>query len=928
VWPAIFITLLAFSVAALAVGWLARGRAARIALDEPNARSLHAVPVPRTGGIGLLFGVAAGWTLVGTVLPWTLWVATAVVITISLLDDIYGLPAAVRLVAHLFAATLTAISLLGGESLLLVIAAVFAISWMCNLYNFMDGADGLAGGMALFGFFAYAVAAWFSGSTQFALLNLAIAAAAAGFLVHNFHPARIFLGDSGSVALGFLAATFGIIGWLQHDWTWWFPLLVFSPFIVDASVTLAKRLLAGTRVWEAHRDHYYQRLVQLGWGHRNTACAEYALMVVCVSAGLWAMTLNNNIQHLLLTTVGIVYLVAIIAIEIAWRKKPTPMPNNIRTLLAIAHDLAAVAIAWLLAFWLRFNLELPEPYNEQAWLSLRWVVPLYGVILYVSGLYRGIWRYASLSDLQRIILAVGSAALAVTAMLFMLQLTVPRSVLVMSPVLLVVLMGGSRLAYRGWKEHRLGLRLVTGREPVVVLGAGEAAANLVKDLARSTQWQIIGIFDDDHALHHRQIHGITVLGAIEDLPVMQPQLHAQRAIIAMPEAGHRERRRAIETARAAGLQVLTVPSFDDLLSGRVTVSQIRKIELDDLLGRDPVQLDTSGLREWLGEQVVLVTGAGGSIGSELCRQVARYRPRCIVLLENSEFSLYTVEQEFTQRFPDTAITSIIGNVTDPRQVRHVLATYRPTVVFHAAAYKHVPLMESENAWQAVLNNVLGTRVLAEASIAHDVGKFVLISTDKAVNPTNVMGATKRLAELVCQSLQRKDGTRFVIVRFGNVLGSTGSVIPKFREQIAAGGPVTVTHPEINRYFMSIPEAVQLVMQAGLMGKGGEIFVLDMGEPVKIADLARDMIRLSGFDENEIRIVYTGLRPGEKLYEEVLADGESSLPTPHPKLRIAQVRPADPALLVRLSAWLGRTDAPDADTVKAELSQWLPEYSRR
>jgi FlaA1/EpsC-like NDP-sugar epimerase len=603
---------------------------------------------------------------------------------------------------------------------------------------------------------------------------------------------------------------------------------------------------------------------------------------------------------------------------------------NPRTLLAVGHDLVAVGLAWLAAYWLRLSPDVPDFYQQQAFDTLPLVIAAHAAVFFGFGLYRGIWRFASLPDLQRIIGAAVIGTLGVSAVLFMQQaaVPVPRSVLLITTVLLVMIMGGSRLAYRGWKEQRFGDPRAAGREPVIVLGGAEAAANLIKELARSPQWLVVGVLDDDHSHHGRQIHGIKVYGAIADLPQLRPRLDAHRAIIAMPEAGHRERRYAIETARAAGLQVLTVPSFDDLLSGRVTVSQIRNVELDDLLGRDPVQLDATGLSGWLGEQVVLVTGAGGSIGSELCRQVARYRPQRIVLLENSEFSLYSMEQEFAQSFPETTITPVIGSVTDTRQVNHVLATYRPTVVFHAAAYKHVPLMENENAWQAVLNNVLGTRMVAEAAIAHGVRKFVLVSTDKAVNPTNVMGASKRLAELVCQSLQRADGPRFVIVRFGNVLGSTGSVIPKFREQIAAGGPVTVTHPDITRYFMSIPEAVQLVMQAGLMGKGGEIFVLDMGEPVKIADLARDMIRLSGFDESEIRIVYTGLRPGEKLYEEVLADGESSLPTPHPKLRIAQVRPADPALLDQLSAWLGRADAPDADTVKKELSRWLPEYSRR
>lgn len=601
------------------------------------------------------------------------------------------------------------------------------------------------------------------------------------------------------------------------------------------------------------------------------------------------------------------------------------MPNQLRTLLAVLHDMVAVCAAWLIAFWLRFNLELPEPYDAQAQLSLPWVVPLYGAVFYASGLYRGIWRYASLPDVQRIVLAVGGAALAVPAMLFMLQLPVPRSVLVMSPVLLVVLMGGSRLAYRAWKERRLGLPVATGREPVVILGSADTSASLAKDLARSTQWQVIGIFDDNPNLRGRQLHGVTVHGPISELPELQPTLQARLAIIAMPEADHRKRRSAVEAARAAGLQAMTVPSFDDLASGRVTVSQLREIELDDLLGRDPVQLDTSGLHGWLGGRVVMVTGAGGSIGSELCRQIARYQPQRIVLFEMSEFSIYTIEQEFRQNFPQLAIHCVIGDVKDAARVWSTLETERPSVIFHAAAFKHVPLMEGENAWQAVLNNVQGTRVVAEAAIAAGVEKFVLVSTDKAVNPTNVMGATKRLAELLCQALQPIQGTRFITVRFGNVLGSTGSVIPLFRKQIAAGGPVTVTHPEITRYFMSIPEAVQLVMQAGLMGKGGEIFVLDMGEPVRIADLARDLIRLSGLGEDEIRITYTGLRPGEKLYEEVLAADENSLATPHPKLRVAKARTTDDGLLALFDQWLSGAGQPGATEVKRQLSAWIPEY---
>jgi len=604
------------------------------------------------------------------------------------------------------------------------------------------------------------------------------------------------------------------------------------------------------------------------------------------------------------------------------------MKLNWRIFLAFAHDLAACAAAWLASFWLRFNLEIPRPYGELALETLWWVVPLHAALFVGFGLYRGIWRFASLPDLKRIIAAVAIAAAAVSTVLFMLRIAVPRSVHIMSPAFLIMIMGGNRLAYRAWKERSLGGLVPKQREPVFVIGAEEAAVNLIKELARSPQWHVVGVFDDDATKHGRQLHGVNVLGRVDDLASWKQRHGGHHAIIAMPEASHRARRRAVEMCRRAGLNVLTVPSFDDLMSGKVTVSQIRHVELDDLLGRDPVVLDTAGLKNWFSGRVVLVSGAGGSIGAELCRQIARYRPRQLILFELNEFALYSIEQEFGERFPALPVVCAIGDVKDATRVGQVLGAYRPSVIFHAAAYKHVPLMENENAWQAILNNVAGTRVMAQAAIACGVENFVFVSTDKAVNPTNVMGASKRLAEMVCQALQQPTGTRFVMVRFGNVLGSTGSVIPKFREQIAKGGPVTVTHPDITRYFMSIPEAVQLVLQAGLMGRGGEIFVLDMGEPVRISDLARDMIRLSGLSEGDIRIVYTGLRPGEKLYEEPLAADENSLPTPHPKLRIAKARQEDGAWLARLSEWLAPERLPRDETVKTELAQWVPEYSSR
>jgi FlaA1/EpsC-like NDP-sugar epimerase len=397
-------------------------------------------------------------------------------------------------------------------------------------------------------------------------------------------------------------------------------------------------------------------------------------------------------------------------------------------------------------------------------------------------------------------------------------------------------------------------------------------------------------------------------------------------IIAMPSVSPSVRRRAVELVVGAGLKALTVPALSDVLSGRVNAAEVRQVELEDLLGRDQVLLDEAGLMEQLEGKSVLVTGAGGTIGSELCRQIARFGPRKLVFVEQSEFALYSIEQEFAGQ----PVACVVGDVKDASRMNAVFAEHRPAVVFHAAAYKHVPLMECANAWQAVRNNVQGTLNVARAALNSGTREFVLISTDKAVNPTNVMGASKRLAELACQAVQaQRSTTHFVMVRFGNVLGSSGSVIPLFRQQIAKGGPVTVTHPDIIRYFMLIPEAAQLVLQAGLIASRqqarGEIFVLDMGEPVKIVDLARDMIRLSGFNEDEIKIEFTGLRPGEKLYEELLADGESTLPTPHPKLRIAKPLAApDERWLADLEQWLAVPLREEAE-VKAGLRGWVPEY---
>ncbi len=601
--------------------------------------------------------------------------------------------------------------------------------------------------------------------------------------------------------------------------------------------------------------------------------------------------------------------------------------TNWRAWLAFGHDTMAAALAWIGLFWLRYNLELHEPQVSDMLKTLAWVLPLQAGIFLAFGLYRGLWRFASLPDLQRIVLAVGLGAVAVPVVLVMLQLTsvVPRSVLILYPPVLILLMAGSRFTYRVWKEHRLYSPLAALGEPVLILGAGEAGARLAKELTHSRKWRIAGLLDDNPAKQGRLLRNISVLGPIAELPLWAKRFGVRTVILALPSAAHGVRRRVAELCAAAGVEALTVPSYDDLISGRSQLTTIRHVELDDLLGRDPVVLDSAGLGEWLGGRVVMVTGAGGSIGAELCRQIARFRPARLVLLELSEFGLYQIQQALQDDFPELPLVTLVGDVKHVALIEQVLASERPSVLFHAAAYKHVPLMEERNAWQAVRNNAWGTRVLAHAAVAACVEKFVLVSTDKAVNPTNVMGASKRMAEMVCQSLQNGT-TQFVIVRFGNVFGSTGSVIPRFQEQIARGGPVTVTHPSITRYFMSLSEATQLLLQAGLMGKGGEVLLLDMGEPVRIVDLARDMIRLSGADPDRIRIAFTGLRPGEKLFEEPLAMGEATLPTPHPKLRIAQARPGNRDAVDQMVAWLERDRTAGEGEVRVWLKNWIPEYA--
>jgi FlaA1/EpsC-like NDP-sugar epimerase len=601
--------------------------------------------------------------------------------------------------------------------------------------------------------------------------------------------------------------------------------------------------------------------------------------------------------------------------------------KNLKILLAFLHDSFVVIFSWFLAYTLRFNFGIPDEHIESLFKVLPIVLLFFTSSFYFIGLYRGIWRFTSITDLRRIIISVFFANFIFIFFLFMYKEIgmIPRSVLVIHPLLIILIMGGSRFVYRTFNEHQLyGLKASIG-EPVIIIGSGQNAIALTKELNLTKEWRVVGVLSNDESLLGRELGGARVLGAINELPMLQEKFGIHKVIIASGEISYNDRRVIIQIASSLGIEVLTMPFLNDLVSGHLNISQIRAIEIEDLLGRDKVNLDNAGLKNLIQSKTVLISGAGGSIGSELCRQIISFKPNRLICLDISEIALYKIEQEFLDLNFNKGIY-LAADVKNSMRLKDVFNQFKPEIVFHAAAYKHVPLMETYNVSEAIINNVIGTYHIAQAAKEFKVKKFILVSTDKTVNPTSVMGASKHLAEIICRGLQLKSKTDFVVTRFGNVLGSSGSVIPKFREQIAAGGPVTVTHPNMTRYFMSIPEAAQLVIQASLVGKGGQIYVLDMGEPIKIVDLAKDMIKLSGFDEDDIKIKFTGLRPGEKLYEELLSDSETIIPTNHPKLKIAASKNVSEQLVKDLIKWVLSTTSKTEVQIKKELKRWVKGYS--
>lgn len=566
----------------------------------------------------------------------------------------------------------------------------------------------------------------------------------------------------------------------------------------------------------------------------------------------------------------------------------------------VLHDLTMAALAWWIAKLLRYALK-PDEIVSFHMLEIPIVLLVQGLIFRWTGLYRSVWRFASLPDLWNILRAAVAGAVAIYVALFLYNRldSVPRSVLLLYPILLAVMLGAPRLLYRYWKDSRNDLLQNQILKRVLIVGADRAGEVLSRDLHHDSRYSVVGFVDDKASLRGASINGHPVLGRFDQLPEVAREAAVDMLLIALPGASTVEMRRVVSLCDETDLPYRTVPRLEDVVAGRAQFNQIKEVAIEDLLGRDAVELDWTAIRETLSARRVLVTGGGGSIGSELCRQVARLGAQSLTVVEQSEYNLYRITQELRADFPELILDGILANCGDQPAMQQAFANAQPQVVFHAAAYKHVPMLQGQLR-AAFSNNVLGTRTVADAARAFGVECFVLISTDKAVNPTSVMGACKRVAEIYCQNLNAHADTHFMTVRFGNVLDSAGSVVPLFREQIHNGGPVTVTHPEISRYFMTIPEACQLILQTASIGKGGEIFALDMGEPVKIRDLAEQMIRLAGKKPgSEIPIVYTGLRAGEKLFEELFHPLENYSATEHAKIFLAQHREVSWELLQAL-----------------------------
>jgi FlaA1/EpsC-like NDP-sugar epimerase len=619
--------------------------------------------------------------------------------------------------------------------------------------------------------------------------------------------------------------------------------------------------------------------------------------------------------------------------------------KNSNFYLMLLGDAFLIAVALTFAYLFRFEFSLDDFYVRQLKQMLIFILPLKLCTFFLFDLYKGMWRYTSTRDFWRLLQASLTSTLMILAFIFVFyrfEGGYSRAVFVMDGGLTFLLTGALRMVirilYLRKDRNSQAVYIPTAqRRRILIVGAGDAGEKIVREIIENDQlpYSVIGFIDDDRKKYGRSIHGIPVLGSLNRLAKIIEDEGIKEILIAIPSATGDQIRRIVETCKVCQIAYKTLPGIGEIIDGRVSIKALRDVNYEDLLGRSPVQLDMEGILGYLDNKVILVTGCGGSIGSELCRQIVRFQPKNLILLDANESNLFHIELELRNNLHYNRFLAVLGRVQDEKLMASVFKKYLPQVVFHAAAYKHVPMLE-KNPWEAVFNNIAGSRVIMEMALKHHAERFVLVSTDKAVRPTNVMGASKRVTELLLQTFQN-GGTRFMAVRFGNVVGSSGSVIPVFRNQIEQGGPVTVTHPEVRRFFMTIPEAAQLILQAGALGQGGEIFILKMGTPVKIVDMARDLIRLSGREpDKDVKITFIGLRDGEKLYEELITVGEGIVPTKHEKIMVLRtdgpegVSPSlkkRPALLdAQLKELNGAADRFDAPAIRRKLQEIVPEYT--
>ncbi len=937
-------------------------------LDVPNARSSHAVPTPRGGGIAIvlasLFACLSVFVLApDQALPVTPLFAAALVALVGFVDDHAELPPIWRLLIQGFASALVVLSLGGLPALPVfgmqwdlgpagyVLAWLFLV-WLLNLFNFMDGIDGIAGVQTVTVCVMAAICHLIVGAAPAVTWAAwGLAAAAAGFLYWNWPPAKIFMGDAGSGFIGFFIATLALSAAWGDGRLFWCWVLLMGVFVVDATVTLLRRMHRGEGVFTAHRSHGYQQASRHFKAHRPVTLAVLAINVIWL--GFWAVLVAlGRIDGALATCAAYVPLLVL-----AWYFRSglpdseyqggrdrrhvegtatdlmsfflrlTLMPRRIKQLGLVAMDALVLPLVLYFAYVLRLGF---LPSIEYVSVSIFVLLSAMTVLmLALVGVYKVVVRAFNESLLRDMVIGLIMVAVNLQVMnLLMPAVFMPKTVPFIYACLAFFWLWGSRTLIRAM----VALEVHGEGEPVLIYGAGRTGRQLISAL-RSTELYPVALFDDDPELIGSTVAGLRVRSG-KDLLDMPSRLAVRKLLLAMPSLSAERLREVVSQVEHLQVRVCAMPAVDQLASGQIQVSDMREVDIVDLLGRSPVAPDLELLHRNTRDQVVLVTGAGGSIGSEICRQVAACSPRKLILWEVTEYALYAIEQDLRRRWPDLDIMLVLGSVLETGRLERIMRQQSVDTIYHAAAYKHVPLVET-NPFNGLGNNVLGTWCVAQAASAAGVSTFVLVSTDKAVRPTNVMGASKRLAELLLQALaaENPQSTRFVMVRFGNVLGSSGSVVPLFQAQIARGGPVTVTHPDITRYFMTIPEASQLVIQAGALGSGGEVFVLDMGEPVRIADLAVQMIQLSGRTlrsaeqpGGQIEIRYTGLRPGEKLYEELLIGGDVAS-TSHPRIRSAhEVRLPLADLMDVLDRLQQLWDRQDVAGLKALLGEVVAGYT--